>query len=148
MQFHPAWRPDPWVLKTWHSAQSGPTAAVWGLCGACVPLTCPLMCFFAGKRGFGRDHVLPLLPAHSRQAYPHSDQVSEPQGDGHHRILRYLSYPSGLPAASQPPSHLDLERERGGIVSVLSIGVSALEASDLHLNSRSATSSQCDTLVS
>lgn len=45
---------------------------------------------FAGKCGLGRDHVLPLLPAHSRQTHPHGDQVSQSQGDGHHRLLRYL----------------------------------------------------------
>ena len=71
----------------------------------CVALTCPPVCFFAGKRGFGRDHVLPLLPAHSRQAHPHRDQMSEPQGNGHHRLLRYLSYPGACHVAS-PQSRL------------------------------------------
>lgn len=54
----------------------------------------------AGKCGPGRDHVLPLLPAHSRQAHPHRDQVPQSQGHGHHGLLRYLSYPGlslGLP---------------------------------------------------
>lgn len=80
----------------------GPRAAPQELPGVYVPLICPLICFFAGKRGFGRDHVLPLLPAHSGQAHPHGDQVPESQGDGHHGLLRYLSSPG---ACTRLPSH-------------------------------------------
>lgn len=82
----------------------GPERPHGSCTGGCVPLTSPLLCFFTGKRGFGGAHVLPLLPAHSGPAHPHCDQVSEPQSDGHHRLLRYLSCPCGLarglPAAS------------------------------------------------
>lgn len=115
-QLLPAWRPDPQVQKTRHSASKslllGPRVALSSGPGSRVPLMCPLVCFFAGKRGSGRDHVLPVLPANSRPAHPHSDQMSEPQGNGHHRLLRYLFSPSGLPIDISSSCHFPAkERE-------------------------------------
>lgn len=89
----PKTRPVPWVLNTL-------TTAVPSTLGPsrCLESTHPSPTLSsassAGKCGPGRDHVLPLLPAHSRQAHPHRDQVPQSQGHGHHGLLRYLSYPT------------------------------------------------------
>ncbi len=46
------------------------------------------VCVPTGKCWPWRDHVLAMLPAHRRQTHTYCHQVQEPQGHGHHWILR------------------------------------------------------------
>lgn len=91
---------SPGVFNIWcygsKSLLLGPRATVQGAKPQPAPHL-PLVCFFAGKRRLGRDHVFSLLSAHGGEAHSHRDQMSQPQGDGHHGLFRYLSYTCGQP---------------------------------------------------